>query len=161
MYNRQIPVLSLLQIILAAGCVADQGTADSDASPVDDTSVADSSVDIEGGTDIKRPKPPDNCEVIDGASCEADCMAVYSSNRTIQCAIDGVFFGCVPALDTGFWDGDDLVTGQFAVCDVLRDDPKQYRYCFEGTFGLYWYYKNVKQWCEGECERSPYAVRCD
>ena len=113
------------------------------------------------GSDIEV-RIVDNCEVIDGDHCEEDCMPLYSTNRAqTYCAVAGVFFGCVPGLYSGFWPtGDVTETGEYARCDYLKDDPKQHLYCFEETFGLYWFYNHMDLFCEGTCIASPDAAPC-
>lgn len=106
----------------------------------------------------------DSCEVVNDSQCSLDCMAVYSSSEQIDtpCTVDGVFFGCVPAIRTGFWnrrgESEPLHWGR---CDVLKSDSKQRLYCFEGQYALYWYFKNRNLWCEGGCNASPDASPCE
>jgi len=131
---------------------------------MDGLSDTESQSEVDDRADIRDRVANDKCVVMDGGPCEADCMPVYSSNISeVYCAVEGVFFGCVPAVDTGFWDtGDEVTIGQFGACDVLRDDQKQYRYCFEGVYGLYWYYRHRDEgWCQGECPISPDAAPCE
>ena len=140
------------------------GLVDIESEPTVDVSDTEDQSDSDAQSDGGVRVVEDNCEVVDGVRCEEDCMPLYSSNKAqTYCAVAGVFFGCVPGLDTGFWPtGDVLTTGQYAVCDVLRDDPKQYLYCFEETFGLYWYYRHMDEgWCQGECVVSPDAAPCE
>lgn len=161
----------------AAGCVDQISTQTPDASIVDshgedcqsedstqasDASTADSFDACQ--TTIADRVADDKCVVIDGTHCEDNCMPLYSSNfAQTYCAVEGVFFGCVPAVSTGFWDTcDEIIIGQYAACDVLIDDPKQYLYCFEAPYGLYWCYKHRDNgWCQGECLVSPDAVPCE
>ena len=104
----------------------------------------------------------DNCVILDGDRCEDDCQPLYSSNLAqTHCAVAGVFFGCIPGVYSGFWpSGDVTETGEYARCDYLKDDPKQHLYCFEATYGLYWFYNHMDLFCDGTCIASPDAAPC-
>lgn len=106
---------------------------------------------------------PDDCQVIDDSDCTADCEPVISSSDSVNtpCVVDGVFFGCVPERGSLFWSQSNIVTTDFGKCDVLKDDPKQELYCFEGREALYWYYKNIDLFCQGQCAALPGACGQD
>jgi len=98
----------------------------------------------------------DNCETLVGSQCTRGCEPIFTSSESFNepCAHDGVFFGCVPAADSEFWDRESSTT-EFGVCDVEKGDTLGYLYCFEGRAALYWYYKNIELWCRGSCEWNP------
>ena len=100
----------------------------------------------------------DDCQVVDIDTCSRGCVPVLSSSESFNqpCAIDGVFFGCVPGHDSSFWDSGDIESAQQGVCDLVRGENPGYIYCFEGRFNLYWYYRNIAMFCSGGgCDVEP------
>lgn len=102
---------------------------------------------------------PDNCRVVGDSGCTDGCEPVITTSQSFStpCILDGVFFGCVPERGSLFWSQSNIVTTDFGKCDVLKDDPAQELYCFEGREALYWYYKNIDLFCQGQCPALPGA----
>ncbi len=107
--------------------------------------------------------PEDDCEILGENSCSEGCAGVYSGATSIRepCAVEGAFMGCAPAPDSRFWTERRRSehSAQFAHCDLLRGRAP-YFYCFEGEIALYWFWKNVDLFCNGQCVVEP-ITECD
>lgn len=102
----------------------------------------------------------DDCHVIGDEACSENCVPVISSSTGFNqpCTKDGVFFGCVPEPGSDFWETSDVQIDQDGVCDLLVGEEPAYFYCFEGRFNVYWYYKHLSRFCQGECSVEPVTV---
>lgn len=148
----------LVPLVVMGAC------ADQSASHAQLDMLGEGDADVRGVVDAELPPFDDNCVPREGENCDAGCMPVRSSTESIghvRCAVNGVFFGCVPSIETGFWSSDaGSIPLQIGVCDVLKSDTKQVLYCFDWPYGLYWYYEHPDVWCKGECPESPDAEVC-
>lgn len=103
------------------------------------------------------------CQPEPGATtCPDRCTPVITTSRSTPrpCTKDGIFLGCVPAADSGFWG--EVHADVIAVCDRPVFDPAYY-YCLEGRGNVAFYFSGIVAWCTGtpDCNEVEVVTMCD
>ena len=146
---RSLIVLMACTVVPSAACSGPD--ADGESTGDNDTTTGDARERIDGTrVDI-------TCTVVGEEGCSEDCVPVRSVPRWLagigeECIRSGVFFGCTPAPDSGYWGGN-ISTAQSGLCTHLPP-PDPFLYCFDGRGDISWVLSHAELFCglsHGDC----------